>query len=139
MSNQEFNASFKTDFAELKKVCAEADQFLQRQKLSPDPVFRIELALEEMVSNVIKYGYDDQEEHDVSIRLEVSDVAVMLMIEDHGHEFNPMLAEKPSLDENISERPVGGVGIHLTRSMAGHMEYQRSGNCNILTVKVNLG
>lgn len=136
--NEQFNATIETNFAELKQLTVAVDEFLQQQHLPGEPIYRIELALEEMLTNVIKYGYDSHVRNEAKITLAVLPEALKLTIEDWGHEFNPMLIETPDLSEDIADRPVGGVGIHLTRSMASQIDYQRDGDRNILIIWVNL-
>jgi len=136
---QQFSATIKTDFKELKRLSAEVDAFLTAGAFPPEPVYRLELALEEMVTNVIKYGYDQPgPHHEVNLRIAADETALTLVIEDSGHEFNPLLARQPALDKDIADRPIGGVGIHLTRSMVSRMDYQRIDGRNVLTIQVNL-
>lgn len=138
MKKKQFCATVATDFAELKRLSVAVDEFLRGHSLPSEPVYRVELALEEMVTNVIKYGYDTPGRHEVKITLEVTPDSLELMIEDWGHEFNPLLVPVPDLKEDIAVRQVGGVGIHLTRGMVGSMTYLRSADRNILSIKVNL-
>lgn len=94
------------------------------------------LAIEEMVTNIIKYGYDDCATH--AIRLQVSmDLAfVKLVFEDDGHPFNPTQRPVPDIEHIMNSRKAGGLGIELVRRMSEKMAYERAGNRNRLTVHI---
>ena len=97
-----------------------------------------ETALEEMLTNIVKYGYDTPGHHEARVNLSVTDQALVLTLEDWGHEFDPLKHEVKAIPEEIAERQIGGMGIHLTRSMTDRMEYRRVNDCNLLTIQVNI-
>jgi serine/threonine-protein kinase RsbW len=59
-------------------------------------------------------------------------------VEDDGRAFNPLEAAAPNLDASIDERPIGGLGIHLVRSVMTSVEYRRQDGRNVLTMKKKL-
>jgi len=92
------------------------------------------LAIEEFATNVIKYGYDDADEHVIEVSLCLSGGELELTMIDDGGAFNPLEAPEPKLNLPVEDRPVGGLGIHLVRKMADRMEYAREGSKNRLTL-----
>ena len=62
--------------------------------------------------------------------------ALLLVLEDDGHEFDPLKAPEPDLDLPVEERVPGGLGIHLIHKLVEQMEYRRCGGRNRLTVKI---
>lgn len=131
--------TIKTELGELIKLSSEVHSFLETCHVSSDTVYKIDLALEEMCTNVIKYGYDHiSPDNSVTVEIDKNHERVCLTISDRGHAFDPVAYDHPELDEDISGRPVGGVGIHLTRSMVDAMNYCRKDDKNILEIKVNL-
>jgi len=60
----------------------------------------------------------------------------VIEIMDSGTPFNPLSLSEPNLTEDVSERPIGGLGIHLIKKMMDEVEYRREGNNNILSLIV---
>ena len=54
---------------------------------------------------------------------------------DFGRPFDPLQAPPPDLDRPAGERPIGGLGIHLVRSLTDRVEYRRLGGANLLRVE----
>jgi len=98
----------------------------------------LNLVLEELITNIIFYGYDDTNEHLIYIRLYKKDNEIEIQIEDDGKEFNPLLVAEPDIDESIENRKIGGLGIHFVRKIMDDMNYRRSDGKNILTLTKNI-
>ena len=98
----------------------------------------LNLVLEELVTNIIFYGYDDKNDHEIIIGLSYDNNIMQLQIEDDGREFNPLLMAEPDLDVAIENRKIGGLGIHFVRKIMDDIIYVRSENKNILTMKKNI-
>ncbi len=97
-------------------------------------LFKIELVLEELLTNVIRYGYADGA-GDIEVGCNrLGDTTFHLFIRDWGNEFNPLAKEDPDLTKGIDERPIGGLGIHLVRKMVDKISYERTDDCNVLNL-----
>jgi serine/threonine-protein kinase RsbW len=104
-----------------------------------DVIFKIELVLEELVTNVINYAYPPEEEGEMEVEYSLdTKKRLQLSIKDWGTPFNPLAQEDPELSKNLSERQIGGLGIYLVRQLAGELNYQRQYNENILTMSFQL-
>lgn len=125
----------KNDFAEIPPAADAVDGFLRDQGAGPEILYLSRLVIEELVSNTIKYGYDDQAVHEIRIDARVEEGTMIIEISDDGHPFNPLEAPEPAVHLPVNERPVGGLGLHLVRSMGDSVEYRRSGANNIVTVR----
>ena len=133
-----FSLKIGNDLNELAGLCHEVHNFLQEKKAPASPIYKIDLALEEMLTNVIKYGYDDDSRHEISVSLQLDQNRILLEMRDDGHEFNPLEAPPSDLSGELEERRIGGMGILLTRSMVDAISYSRDGNLNAVTVSVNI-
>ena len=92
------------------------------------------LVLEELVTNTIKYGYSDDDVHYIRVVLRIGPPATMV-IEDDGQPFNPLLdAPAPDLEAATEERPIGGLGLHMVKTMAKSLAYRREGGINRLDI-----
>jgi serine/threonine-protein kinase RsbW len=99
-----------------------------------ETVFKIELALEELLTNVIHYAYLDEEEGFVQVGCSLENSRFHLSIHDWGQPFNPLERECPDLTRGINERRIGGLGIHLVRQMADELHYQREAEANTVHI-----
>ncbi len=93
------------------------------------------LVVEETVSNIIRHGYDDDRIHEIRVRVSLDRGALTLEIEDDGRAFNPLEAPLPDVALPVEEKPIGGLGILLLRSLTDAQEYRRSGGKNVLTLR----
>jgi serine/threonine-protein kinase RsbW len=134
--NASFHQIIANDFANLGGLMEGATEFLESQGVDAQAVYRINLALEEMVTNIIKYGYDEPGRHKIEVTLDVGAKEVALVIIDDGHDFNPVLHERKPPAEKLEEREIGGLGIHLMKKLLGRMEHRREAGRNILEITI---
>lgn len=93
--------------------------------------FSANLCLEELIVNSIRYGLDAVPRHDFHVVIQKSDDMLEIILEDDAPHFDPFAQEAaPRLDLGIEERPVGGLGIHIVRSLMDEVkaEYPDHGN-----------
>lgn len=124
---------------EIERIGREVDAFARRLGLPLGLVFDVTLALDEVITNIISYAYDDAEEHQIVVRLRVERDRFVIDVEDDGREFNPLETVEPELDLPVDERPVGGLGLSLVRRLISELEYDRRGGWNCLTLIRALG
>jgi anti-sigma regulatory factor (Ser/Thr protein kinase) len=129
---EELLITIHDDLAELRRVNELAREFLGSRGIEPRAVYATEVALEEILSNVIGHGYQDGKRHEIAVVLGVREGGVELQVTDDGREFDPLAAPQPKLDVPLAERRIGGLGIHLLRAFARELRYQRLGNLNLL-------
>ena len=94
----------------------------------------LNLVLEEAVVNIINYAYP--EGVDGTMEIDVSEKANVLTINliDSGKAFDPTARAEVDITAGVEERPIGGLGIHLIRTIMDHVEYERKDGKNILTM-----
>lgn len=102
-----------------------------------DEVFRLDLALFEILVNIVRYGYPDGA-GEIRVNLKIEPASVRVEIRDHGIPFDPQAAPPPVLDDILSGKRKGGLGIHLARSLTDEMIYRRDGAENVLVLRVAL-
>jgi anti-sigma regulatory factor (Ser/Thr protein kinase) len=124
----------KNSFEEIPAANDAASNWLAVRDAPPAIDYLANLAIEELVTNCIKYGYDDADEHTISIELELVGKELKLTVIDDGHPFNPLDCAPPDTSLALEERPVGGLGLHLLRKMSDRMEYDRVQDKNKVTI-----
>jgi len=111
-----------------------AEAWLAERQVAPNVVFLVILAIEELVTNCIKYGYDDADAHTIDIELSVDASKLTMVVADDGHPFDPLAATPPDLSLAIEDRPIGGLGIHMLRELTDEMTYERRDGANRVTL-----
>jgi len=125
----------KNSLEEIPRATLKVTDYLARQQASPTAIYFASLAIEELVSNCVKYGFDDTEEHLITISVATSEGMLELAFTDDGHAFNPLTFPEPDISVPAHERSIGGLGLHLLRKMADHAAYSRLSEQNLLTLK----
>jgi serine/threonine-protein kinase RsbW len=133
-----FERTLSNDVASLVTATEELEQFLARAAVGAEASYACTLALEEVVTNVFKYAYDDAGAHAVRFTAQLTSDHVVLRFSDDGRPFDPLAAPPPDLARPLEERAIGGLGIHLVRKLADALVYERSGDRNLLTARFAL-
>ncbi len=123
---------------DLSRVTEEVLRFLEENGIGGQAAYVTNLAIEELGTNILKYGYDDRGAHEILLRVEIEGESVRVVLEDDGHEFNPLRLPAPDVNIAAEERVPGGLGIHLVRSLAEGMEYERANGRNRVVVRVRV-
>jgi len=131
-----FERRFRNQPGDLGRVTEDAVRFIEEKGVSGQAVYLVNLVIEEMGTNLLKYGYDDTAVHEILLRLEIRHGTLLVLMEDDGHEFNPLNAKEPDVNLPAEERALGGLGIHLVRKMAEQVSYERRDGRNRLTVEI---
>ncbi len=122
----------KNSLSEIERLARIVEEFGERHQIEFRSVYNMNLALEEVVTNVISYGYDDGAEHEIITRLLLHEGEWTAEVEDDGKPFNPLEAPEPDTAQSLEERRIGGLGIHLVRNLMDQLEYRRNQGKNLL-------
>ena len=121
---------------ELTRVNAEVRAFLAGHAISAEAAYALELAIEELLTNVIRHGLDDTVEHDIRLDVCLLPDELVMTIQDRGRAFDPVAAPVPDTSIRPEERAEGGLGVHLVRELAERMAYRRVEDRNISAVHI---
>ena len=138
MAKNKVSFKLKSNLSELDALCQKLEKFGESMGLSKKCIFEANLALDELFTNIISYGFDDKNEHTIRITISLQNDELLFNIEDDGLPFNPTEAETPDLECTIEECRIGGLGIHLAKNLMDEVCYQRCKDKNILTLKKNI-
>jgi anti-sigma regulatory factor (Ser/Thr protein kinase) len=127
----------KNAISEIRVLSNTVKEFCKENSLSGEITHDIHLALEEIFSNIVFYGFCDQDKHQIAISLSLGNNTLVLEIKDDGIPFNPLEFKTPDLEIPIEERVIGGMGIHIASGLMDEIEYFRKQNKNILVMKKN--
>jgi len=137
----ELTIRIASDLSELERVAGLVEEFGERNGLEAKLVFNLNLVLDELVTNTVSYGYDDAAPHDIEITLRREDGLLTLVLEDDARAFNPLDAPDPDLDASLEKRRVGGLGVHLVRTLMDTVDYHRVADRNrlVMTKRIEEG
>ncbi|MCY4655323.1 MAG: ATP-binding protein [Gammaproteobacteria bacterium] len=124
---------------ELQRLDTALSEFNRVENLSPDVVMQIQLALEELFTNIVSYGYDDDEKHEVEIRIACRDNSLTIDMFDDGKQFDP-LAERDAvdMDQPLEDIQIGGHGINLVKAFMNELTYNYTDGRNHLSMARHL-
>jgi anti-sigma regulatory factor (Ser/Thr protein kinase) len=128
----------RNEIREIERLSHVVADFCSRHSIGDRIRDDVNLALDEVVANVILHGFENPGEHDIVVGLYLEPEFVNVTVEDAGVAFNPLDAPEPDLTKPIEERPIGGLGIHLVRNVMDQIEYRRDGDRNRLTMRKRL-
>jgi len=123
---------------ELTRLADFLEQLGDEWGLSMPLVLSLNLALEEALTNIISYGYDDKEKHSIEINLTKTGQELFIFLADDGHEYDPTQKVDPDISLSVDDRPIGGLGIFLIKKIMDKVEYQRKENRNYLMLTKQL-
>ena len=120
---------------EIERIRAAVNILSQAEGWAPELLFQIELVLEEIGTNIIKYGQDGERETQIDITLTSDRKSLILEIVDDGKPFDPFAdAPAPDLDSSVPERPIGGLGVYLVQELMDEAYYRREDGKNKVTL-----
>ena len=125
----------KNRLSELDKLQAHIKKIGRRFGQSRKNCLELSLVLEEILANIINYGYDDDREHQIRIAIAKNDNILTIQTMDDGLPFNPLEVKAPDCTSPAEDRPVGGLGIPLIRVYTDEITYERRAKRNILTIE----
>lgn len=123
---------------ELPILAGRIEELAEKWELPMPLTMNLNLVLEEAVSNVIFYAFNDQEKHEINITFNIESNVLTIEITDDGIAFDPTLRKQPDLTLPAEERPIGGLGIFLISKIMDTVKYSRHNNNNILTLIKNI-
>jgi serine/threonine-protein kinase RsbW len=100
-----------------------------------DLAFSANLCLEELITNTITHGLKGATDRFIHVRISISNECLEILLKDDAPRFDPFIqAPRPDLDLDINKRPVGGLGVHLVKTVMDEVRayYDGTGNLYVL-------
>ena len=127
--------TLKNNLSEIGRLANAVIEFGRENSFSDKVIFDINLALEEVVNNIISYAYEDKNEHQIHIHMEFKGQELVLKVEDDGIPFNPLEVTEPDIKKPLEERQPGGLGLFFVRKLIDTLEYRRDKDKNIFIIR----
>ncbi|MEQ1861396.1 MAG: ATP-binding protein [Chthoniobacteraceae bacterium] len=123
------------DVREIERLNQLVRRFGELHEVPSRTLYAVNLALDELVTNAVLYGFDDPQGRQITVRIAAAAGELVASVTDEGKHFNPLDAKVPDLAAPLAERDMGGLGIHLVRSLMDHVGYSRDDDKNVLTIR----
>jgi len=127
--------TIRPELAQLDRLASWAEDFVHVAGIPSDRLFAIQLCVEEAVANVIRHSGAADGREDIAVELVQSEDQVLATVADRGRSFDPTAAPAFCKPASIAEASAGRFGIHLMRTFADEMRYERRDGWNRLTLR----
>ena len=134
MDDKALEVSFVNDLRELAGIAERIDEFCADRNLGPQLAYAVNLAVDEILTNTISYGYDDEEPHRIELIVGMEADAIVVEITDDSNAFDLSEAPESDVESSIEDRVPGGLGLFLVHQMMDSVEYRRVGGRNVVTL-----
>lgn len=120
----------------IANTLSQIEGFMHAQQMPAMIVPSVLLGLEETLVNIVTHGYGDREPHMIMLTARLTDNELRVEITDDGVPFDPTAVPPPDLSQPAEQRPIGGLGVWLTRQMMDEVSYRReTGKNRLMLVK----
>jgi serine/threonine-protein kinase RsbW len=123
------------DLREIERLNKLVRQFGDLHEVPSRALYALNLALDEVVTNVVRHGFDDPAGQELLAQVTIDNGELTTVVSDPGRAFNPLEVAPPDLTAPLAERTLGGLGVHLIRSLMDSVEYRRDNGKNVLTMR----
>ncbi|NMF57615.1 SpoIIE family protein phosphatase [Pseudanabaena yagii] len=135
----EWNLTLNSEITELEELKQKLGQILHEAALPVELIENAQLIAEEIVVNIIQYGYDNRRDGSIDLRIEITDQKLTMTFADSGKPFNPLTElSTPDLERDDDQRSLGGFGFFLVQELSDHLDYAYRSGKNILTASQSI-
>ena len=126
--------TLRSQLDELARALDHIEDLLLQQAAERELASEMRLIAEEGLANIVRHAYEPDEEGEIEVVLALTETEVRLELRDSGRPFNPLEHPEPDLEAPVEERPLGGLGVHLIRTLTDAQTYTRQGTVNVLVL-----
>ena len=128
----------KNTLAEVQRAIVAFEAFANEYAIEQPIMYKVNIVLDELLSNIVKYSFPDDKEHEIDITIELFTTGKLTVcLTDAGVPFNPFEAPEPDLAIPLEEREIGGLGIVLVKKLMDEYHYKRQANLNVTSMIKN--
>ena len=133
------SASFRAETESVQKIQDFVKTGLvDKDKVSSKVQMHADLAIEELVVNIVRHGFKDQTKGAIYVETRSDGSRLYIRISDNGIPFNPLERKPPDIEADITEREPGGLGIFMVKQVAEQIDYNRKEGRNTLDLVIKL-
>ena len=110
----------------------EVEQWSRENRLPFEAGYTLQLTIEELVTNIVKYGVRIKPDSFIEIEIREENGEVTLTVSDNTAAFNPLAAADPDVTRPAEEREIGGLGLFLIRKKVTSIDYEFRNGFNVV-------
>jgi anti-sigma regulatory factor (Ser/Thr protein kinase)/HAMP domain-containing protein len=129
----------KNELTEIDRALQSFATFCKRTQLTEDMQNSVSIVLDDLLNNIINYAFENSEAHEIEVSYRADKQRLIIEVVDDGVEFDPFLREEPDIESDIDGREIGGLGIHMIKSIMDDYFYKRIKGRNHVTLMKRLG
>ena len=133
------NLQLKNELKEINRALQSFAAFCKRTQLTEDMQNSASIVLDDLLNNIINYAFENSEEHEIEVFFRADKQRLIIDVVDDGAEFDPFLKGEPDIESDIDERSIGGLGIHMIKSIMDDYFYKRIKGRNHITLMKRMG
>ena len=123
---------------EIRNLRNRFDIFAKDNELPAKVIHDVQLALDEVVTNIVEYGYDDDDKHFIDIKFILNEQSLKIIIIDDANPYNILDKENPDTSLSFDDKPIGGLGIYLVKHLMTNINYDYRDGKNHLSLSKSL-
>ncbi|MDH3788296.1 MAG: SpoIIE family protein phosphatase [Xanthomonadales bacterium] len=127
-----------SDFQEIGRLNKELARFARKNDLPEDVMRKLNIAIDDLVNNIISYGTDEDGKQFIEINCAYLDNRLMLEVVDTGKPFNPFEQLNPDTTSSIEDRKIGGLGRLLVKELMDDVDYERQKDRNVVKLIMDI-
>ena len=134
----EFHVTLSPRLSAVRSLSRMVEEFGDANRLPHPKIYMINLALDELITNSVTYGFDGVVNPRIEVTVRIEGDALVLTTVDNGRRFDPTEAKEPDVDAPVDRRPIGGLGLHIIKTFADRVAYEFENGRNRLTLEHDL-
>jgi len=131
--DQSFEMTIESDSSRIPSISASLEEVMHTHGFSSEDILDTQLAVEEIITNIINHGYKNSG-GEIVIYCRINSNQTQVRIRDDAPRFDPLSLPEPELNGTIENRKIGGLGIFLVRQVMDEISYRYENGQNILVM-----
>ena len=128
--------TFPAEIPEIENVYAFISRIFSVGGIGINTVILFEMAVDEVFSNIVNHGLEESRcAVVVEVFIQISGDVISITFKDNGKPFDPLSWSEPDISLGLSERPEGGLGIHIVKNSFDEVHYSFEKGLNVFTLK----
>tara|TARA_B100001750_G_scaffold15563_1_gene10897 strand:- start:2256 stop:2672 length:417 start_codon:yes stop_codon:yes gene_type:complete len=132
--SKQLSVSILNKHSEIQKIRKEFESFANENQMANDVRRNTQIALDEIISNTIEYGYEKYSGDKIKVNFLIDQTNLVIEIIDNAKIYNILERNDPDISKSIEEKPIGGLGVHLVKSLMNEVKYDCINGKNHLTL-----
>jgi sigma-B regulation protein RsbU (phosphoserine phosphatase) len=129
---QSFHLTVGADLDEIATVNSAFAEFADMHELPAKVRRSVSVVFDELLNNTISYGFKGRDDGEIAITVDLRPDRLAITLSDNGRPFNPFGTAAPDTGLSVEEREIGGLGVHLVRTMMDEVTYHRRTDRNVV-------